>query len=216
MRSRPLSPAPRQCFLLSPARADGRRGALLFRDAASFPLAMALRTRQGAPIGEVYAFLSGLYFRGKLAYAEAFARPRPDGVWVILPGRGLVPPDTRVTLDDLAAVAALEVDADEPRYARPLAGAAATLAATLQGGTVVLLGSIATGKYVDVLAPVLGDALRFPGTFVGRGDMSRGGLMLRCVDAGEELTYVPLAEAVRRGPRPPKLAPRARRAPARA
>ena len=37
--------------------------------------------------------------------------------------------------------------------------------------------------------------------------MSRGGLLLRCVAAGEELPYVPVKGAVRHGPRPPKLAP---------
>ena len=72
---------------------------------------------------------------------------------------------------------------------------------------VVLLGSIASGKYVDLLMPIFGERLVFPPHFVGRGDMSRGGLMLRCVDAGLELDYVPLAGAVRHGQRPPKLAP---------
>jgi hypothetical protein len=32
--------------------------------------------------------------------------------------------------------------------------------------------------------------------------------MLRCVDEGRELTYVPVDGAIRRGPRPPKLGPR--------
>jgi hypothetical protein len=50
--------------------------------------------------------------------------------------------------------------------------------------------------------------LLFPAEFVGRGDMSRGGLMLRCVDERAELTYVPVRGAVRRGMRPPKLPPR--------
>ena len=72
---------------------------------------------------------------------------------------------------------------------------------------VVLLGSIASGKYVDVLQPVFGDRLVFPSAFVGRGDMSRGGLMLRCVLDGVELDYVPVAGATRRGQRPPKLEP---------
>ena len=72
---------------------------------------------------------------------------------------------------------------------------------------VVLLGSVASGKYVEVLQPVFGDRLLFPSAFVGRGDMSRGGLMLRCVDSGDELEYVPIEGAVRRGRRPPKLTP---------
>ena len=33
----------------------------------------------GAPIGEVFSFLSSLYFRGKLTYAQRFAAP-PTGV----------------------------------------------------------------------------------------------------------------------------------------
>jgi hypothetical protein len=76
---------------------------------------------------------------------------------------------------------------------------------------VVLLGSIATGKYVDLLGRVFGDRLRFPGDFVGRGDMSRGGLLLRCSREGRELEYRPVAGAVRHGARPPKLEPIRRR-----
>jgi hypothetical protein len=72
---------------------------------------------------------------------------------------------------------------------------------------VVLLGSIASGKYVELLQPIFGNQLLFPPAFVGRGDMSRGGLMLRCAAAGMELDYTPIAGAVRRGTRPPKLAP---------
>ncbi|MGH9256065.1 MAG: hypothetical protein ACRD3C_16015, partial [Vicinamibacterales bacterium] len=72
---------------------------------------------------------------------------------------------------------------------------------------VVLLGSVASGKYVDLLVPIFGRQLLFPHLFVGRGDMSRGGLMLRSVAAGLELDYVPLEGAVRHGPRPPRLEP---------
>jgi hypothetical protein len=71
----------------------------------------------------------------------------------------------------------------------------------------VLLGSIASAKYVDVLEPVFRSRLLFPSEFVGRGDMSRGGLLLRCVRAGLELTYGPVIGAVRTGVRPPRLAP---------
>ena len=53
---------------------------------------------------------------------------------------------------------------------------------------VVLLGSIASPKYVDVLQDIFGARLLFPADFVGRGDMSRGGLMLRSVSAAEELS----------------------------
>ena len=196
-------------FLLSPAHCGGRRAQLLFGSGAAFPLAARLRER-GAPIGEVFAFLSGLYFRGKLAYGRAFARAlaAPHGVLVITPGLGLIDPDLVVTLDDLRAIAEVGVAPDEPRFRAPLETHAAALAAMLAGeDRVVLLGSIATGKYVDVIERHLDGRLRFPSEFVGRGDMSRGGLLLRCVDRREELTYVPIAGAVRHGPRPPKLEP---------
>jgi hypothetical protein len=73
-----------------------------------------------------------------------------------------------------------------------------------------LLGSIASAKYTDVLLSIFDKQLLFPEEFVGRGDMSRGGLLLRCVDADLELAYMPVRGAVRRGVRPPKLAPRPR------
>ena len=77
---------------------------------------------------------------------------------------------------------------------------------------VVLLGSVASGKYVDVLQPMLGDRLCYPTAFIGRGDMSRGGLLLRSVDSGEELEYQALTPGVRpRGSRPPKLIPLTRK-----
>jgi hypothetical protein len=58
---------------------------------------------------------------------------------------------------------------------------------------------------VDVLLEALGDRLLFPSEFVGRGDMSRGGLMLRCVRENRELEYAPVAGATRHGKRPPRL-----------
>jgi len=73
---------------------------------------------------------------------------------------------------------------------------------------VILLGSIASGKYVDVLLATFRDRLRFPSEFIGRGDMSRGGLMLRCAVDRQELSYVAVAGAIVSGKRPPKLAPR--------
>ncbi|HZN56293.1 MAG TPA: hypothetical protein VFB67_13325 [Candidatus Polarisedimenticolaceae bacterium] len=189
-------------FLLSPAHCGGRRAQMLLREAADFPLAARLR-EAGAPIGEVFAFLSGLYFRGKLSYGRAFGR-----ALVITPGRGLLPPEAVVTLDDLRTIAEVGVAPGEPRFREPLERDAGALAASLGGDDiVVLLGSIASGKYVDVIESRLDGRLRFPAEFVGRGDMSRGGLMLRCVLGGAELTYVPLAGAARRGKRPPRLTP---------
>jgi hypothetical protein len=187
----------------------------LFRPEAAFELAMQLRTPKGAPIADVFSFLSGLYFRGKVAYARAFASP-PRGVrclepaYVITPSRGLLPMDMFVTIDELLAMAEVPIDLDEPRYVEPMRRSVEALAAKVcgrgaSGCEVVLLGSIATGKYVDLLLPALGDRLKFPSEFVGRGDMSRGGLMLRCVDERRPLTYISIDGAQRRGPRPAKL-----------
>jgi hypothetical protein len=199
---------PWRIFLLSPARSDGARGKLLLNTRAEFPLAAELRTPEGAPIGEVFSFLSGLYFRGKLAYARAFAAP-PPGVapaLVITTDRGLVSPDTRVSRDDLEAFAQVDIGAGNPRFQEPLRQDAERLGGGIDPSPqVVLLGSIASGKYIDTLLAVYGDRLVFPAEFVGRGDMSRGGLMLRRVRELLELEYVPVAGAVRRGKRPPKL-----------
>ena len=198
----------RRVFLLSPAHCGGVRARLVFDPAARFDLARRLRAATGAPLGEVFSFLSGLYFRGKLAYAEAFARPPAGhhGVLVITPTDGLVPAGETVDHERLRRFAEVDIDAGNPRYVEPLRRDARRHAALLgPRGDVVLLGSIATGKYLDPLLEVFGDRLRFPADFVGRGDMSRGGLLLRHARAGAELDYVGVRGAVRRGPRPPRL-----------
>jgi hypothetical protein len=194
-------------FLLSPANSGGDRMALVLSPRAAFPLARAVQS-EGAPLGEVFRFASGLYFRGKLAYAEAFARPPPGlpGALVIVPGAGLVPPAARVRARDLRAFAEVPVDARDLRFRAPLERDAGLVAERLGAlDEVVLLGSIATDKYVEPLLRVLGARLRFPLEFVGRGDMSRGGLMLRAARAGVELTYAAVEGAARHGPRPPRL-----------
>jgi hypothetical protein len=202
-------------FLLSPANCGGRRASQIVSDKAEFPLARRLRSPGGAPLGEVFAFMSGLYFRGKLAYARRFAAP-PDqgeplvsgGVLVITPNAGLRGADVAVTRESIRGFAGEPIDLENERYLRPLERSARTLRAAVGDDCdVVLLGSVASGKYVEVLQPVFGDRLLFPSAFVGRGDMSRGGLMLRCVESGDELEYVAIEGAVRRGPRPPKLTP---------
>ncbi len=198
-------------FLLSPARCDGRRAKILLNERATFDLAARLRA-EGAPIGDVFAFLSGLYFRGKLAYARAFGR-RVTGPssFVITTDQGLVSPDVRVTRADLARFAEVDLASGDERYRRALRETAMQLDAELgHAENVVLLGSVATGKYADLLIEIFGDRLLFPVDFVGRGDMSRGGLLLRCARDGKELTYVPVRGAIRRGKRPPKLDPRSR------
>ena len=177
---------------------------------ATFPLARRLREPGGAPLGEVMSFLSGLYFRGKLTYAEAFVRAASGaaGVLVITQDAGLRPPSAPLTAAALRQAARVDIDAGNPRYRRPLEASAAALAVLLHpADEVVLLGSIASSKYVDVLIAIFGERLLFPLDFVGRGDMSRGGLLLRCMRAGLELTYVPVLGATRTGARPPKLAP---------
>jgi hypothetical protein len=202
-------------FLLSPASCTGRRAAMLLRDGSPVELARRLRGA-GATLGEIFTFLSGLYFRGKLAYARRFATPPSElgGVLVITPDRGLSSPDEIVDFATLRSFARVPVDPAEPRYHRPLARDVRALAGQLAAGSrVVLLGSLATHKYTAILEPAFGPALSIPLEFVGRGDMSRGGLMLRCVDDGRELTYVPLAGAPRHGPPPPRLLPRATRRP---
>ena len=204
--------SPNRVFLLSPANCGGERARLIFDDSARFDLARRVRTRRGAPLGEVFAFLSGLYFRGKLAYALSFARP-PEGckgVLVITPTDGLRPAHAPIGIEGLRRFASVDISRGDARYTTPLLRDAHRLARRMGPRCeLVLLGSVATAKYVDVLAPVFGERLRFPSEFVGRGDMSRGGLLLRCVDAGRELEYVPVAGATRRGPRPPRLEPRA-------
>ncbi len=196
-------------FLLSPAYAGGRRAQMILNDRAQFDLARRLRAVRMVSLGEVFTFLSGLYFRGKLAYAEAFARPDLSRVLVITPTRGLVPAETPITLCDLREFAQVDIEADDPRYRKPLERDIRQLVRQLTPECdVVLLGSIATGKYIDVLLQVLKERLRFPSDFVGRGDMSRGGLLLRCAVDRTELPYIPVDGALRKGKRPPKLEPR--------
>jgi hypothetical protein len=193
-------------FLLSPAHCGGKRAAILLNDRAAFPLAQQLRSAE-LTLGEAFSFLSGLYFRGKLTYAGRFARPPAgeSGVQVITTDRGLLAADTAIGVRDLHEFGTVDIRSDHPRFRVPLQRDVSRLhqAHDLE---VVLLGSVATGKYVDVLLEVMGDRLLFPTDFVGRGDMSRGALLLRAVREGKELAYEPVAGAIRRGRRAPKVA----------
>jgi len=175
---------------------------------ATFDLAQQLRTGEGAPIGDVFAFLSSLYFRGKLAYARALTSPHEEAarIKVITTNLGLRSTLDAVTHADLVAFSGIDLAEGDERYLGPLRRDAEHLAQTLPSSAgVVLLGSIATGKYVDTLLSIFGERLLFPADFVGRGDMSRGGLLLRNARAGTALSYLPVIGAVRRGKRPPKL-----------
>ena len=186
-------------FLLSPANCSGTRAKLLLRSQTS-PLTERL-ANGGAPLGEVFTFMSSLYFRGKLAYANRFGRG-----YVIAPGRGLLPADMLIRVDDLRRMAEVPVDEGEPAFREPLVRDATALKrGMVPDDRVVLLGSVATDKYVGPLLEIFEERLYFPATFAGRGDMSRGGLMLRCASAGTPLEYVLLRGALRHGPKPPKL-----------
>jgi len=193
----------RRIFLLSPASCGGKRAALLFNERAEFDIAVRVRNQPGAPLGDVFSFLSGLYFRGKLAYARTFTNPPPrtaPGIQIITPTDGLYSPGSLVTLKDLERFATVAIDAEDSRYRYPLERDAGKIAERVGPKCqVVLLGSVASGKYVDVLLPIFGKRLVFPQEFVGRGDMARGGLLLQRADSGKELTYIPVADPARLG-----------------
>ena len=200
---------PWRIFLLSPANVAGIRAGFLMHPNAKSEMGQRLR-QDGAPLGELFSFMSSLYFRGKLAYARAFANAPfgVEGAFVITASGGLIPPRTLVTLERLREISAGDMDPADSRYTLPLERDARRLSQAVgMNCQIVLLGSIATPKYVDPLLEMFGPRLAFPSEFVGRGDMSRGGLMLRCVESGEQLTYIPVLEAKRNGCRPPRLQP---------
>jgi predicted kinase len=209
-----VGPAQYTMFFLSPANLSGERGRLVFRRGASFPLAQQLRSDEGAPLGEVYSFVSSLYFRGKMAYGQTFGRAPKElsGALVISPTEGLRFLHERVTLERLRGWADVDIDERNARFTEPLVAHAAALDAAY--GTsmrFVLLGSVATDKYVGPLSRVFGDRLLFPSDFVGRGDMSRGSILLRAARAGRELAYAPVAASTRHGARPEGVTVRAPR-----
>ncbi len=201
--------SPYRVFLLSPANCSGKRASYLLGKDGRSPLAQRLRSGGGATLGEVFTFMSGLYFRGKLAYARAFASAPSGGcaALVIVPGQGLHSPDTVIDHTALKAIARIPVDPDDRRYLRPLVRDAELLASELDPAVpAILLGSIATSKYLEPLFGALGSRLRVPREFIGRGDMSRGALMLRSAAQGSELTYIACddpAALVTRRPRAP-------------
>jgi len=182
---------------------------MIFNPRAQFSLAQRLHRLEAVALGEIFTFLSGLYFRGKLAYAKSFATPPSDlaGAYVITSNRGLIPADRPISLKELAAFSQVDIASEDARYRRPLLRDTRRIAKDFPKLNVVLLGSISTGKYVDILLEVFGERLHFPTEFVGRGDMSRGGLMLRAARSNEELAYAPVLGSIRRGKRPPKLVP---------
>jgi len=190
---------PGKIFLLSPASLNGERSKLLLSPSARSETAQRMRSPEGAPLEEVFTFISSLYFRGKLTYARYFAAP-PSGfpeegsVLVIAPGFGLVPPDWAIDRERTEILRTTPVDLKCAEYVEPMRQHLRALHDHIPASTpVVLLGSIATGKYVDLLEPVFGERLLFPRIFAGAGDMRRGSLLLRAAREGEELEYVTLA-----------------------
>ena len=180
-------------FLLSPANLKGVRGQRLLNSPGKSELGNRLRAL-GASLAELFSHTSSLYFRGKLVYARRFARVPAgvEGCYVITASRGLLPPDTVVNIEEARALASGgDIDLEDDRYRVPLRRDTEALEKSLPGACqVVLLGSIATEKYVAPLAEVFGARLLFPSAFAGRGDMSRGSLLLRCVRENQELAYV--------------------------
>lgn len=182
----------RQIFFLSPANVSSVRGGMVLGNSGSCALASRLRGA-GVPLGEIFTFISGLYFRGKLTYAKAYANPPAGlpGVVVITTSGGLVSPDRVLGLEEFRETVSGRVDATNSRY-RLLLERDARLIRDHIGTNcrIILLGSIATAKYVEPLLGVFGRKLMVPAEFIGQGDMFRGGLLLRCVRERTELTYV--------------------------
>ena len=154
----------RRIFLLSPANASGIKGQRLLGSTTQSDLGLRLRDG-GAPLGEVYRFISSLYFRGKIEYAQRFQNP-PSGVAgvQIITGAGLMLPETVVTLGELQRISAVSIDAKNKSYRRALDCDLLRLREQLGSDIdVVLLGSIATSKYIEPVQAVFGKRLLFPG-----------------------------------------------------
>jgi hypothetical protein len=173
-------------FLLSPANLSGKRGELLLRGGGGAPLAEQLRSPDGARLGEVFSFVSSLYFRGKMAYAQTFG----SAALVMTAGGGLCLLDERVTLARLQGWSSMSIKHDNPHFTAPLVRqATALLESSSERARFVLLGSVASPKYTVPLLEVFGQRLLFPVDFAGRGDMSRGSLLLNAVRDSRELAY---------------------------
>lgn len=188
-------------FLISPANCNGERAQWVLKKAAGSDLARRLRSPEGAPLGEVFSFLSALYFRGKLAYAQSFARPPSNGagILIITPTAGLLPHDTMIRVSTLRGFSRVPINLKNRRYRYSLLRAVKRLATEVGPDCeVILLGSIASTKYIDILRPAFREQLRVPAQFIGLGDMSRGALLLRHVKENLELDYIAVASSCAR------------------
>ncbi len=174
---------------------------MLMNPNARFELAQRFR-EGGASLGEVFAFLSGLYFRGKLTYALRFTATaaKDNSPLIITAGKGLMPCDTLITPQTMQEFSGVDISVQNDLYLRPLNRDLAKLKKKLaKKAQVVLLGSVATDKYVAPLLQHFGSQLYFPEEFKGRGDMSRGAMLLRAVIAQKELEYQALRTGVQKG-----------------
>ncbi|MGH7872435.1 MAG: hypothetical protein ACREQO_09470 [Candidatus Binatia bacterium] len=190
-------------FVLSPASCNGLRARWLLKKNSRADLALRLRGA-GAPLGEVFTYLSALYFRGKLTYAQTYAEPPPGcpGILIITPTAGLVPHDSSIQLTKLRGFSRVPIHLKNRLYCSSLRHSARKLAVNLDPDCeLILLGSVGTRKYLDILAPIFGERLRIPAEFVGLGDMSRGGLLLRCVRENCQLNYIDAASVTTPGPK---------------
>jgi len=185
-------------YLLSPANSAGRHAKMLLNPYADFELAQRLRTT-GISLGEAFSFMSSLYFRGKLAYATAFSQRTGavPGTLIITSSRGLLRPQTIVRLSELEDTSRERIVAHNPKYSDPLERDLRLLSENMGAGCrAVLLGSIATKKYIPLLLAVLGDRLIVPRAFIGLGNMSRGALLLKCSRDKRELEYISAAQVL--------------------
>jgi hypothetical protein len=183
----------KRIFLLSPANVSGVRGLLLRKKEDTFELARRLSNGE-AQLGEIFSFMSALYFRGKLAYARTFANPPAGfpGVLIITPSHGLLRHDAVVNRSDIETMASVPIVHTNSAYREPLQRDASALRKKLGSETaIVFLGSIATPKYLDPLQRIFGGQLLMPQKFLSLGNMCRGGLLLRCSRMGAELDYIP-------------------------
>jgi hypothetical protein len=199
-------------FVLSPANCNGLRARWVLKRNSRCDFAIRLR-HTGAPLGEVFSFLSALYFRGKLAYARAFAEPPPGcpGILIITPTAGLVPHDTLIRLPRLRGFGRVPIHLKNRLYCSSLRRSARKLAAEIDSNCeLILLGSVGTGKYLEILGPIFGDRLRIPSEFVGLGDMSRGGLLLQCVRENRQLNYIDVTSIPILALKPPRVTALAR------
>jgi hypothetical protein len=189
-------------FLISPANMSGVRGARLLCETGTGDIHTRLKG-EGVELGEVFTHVSSLYFRGKLEYGNAFGGTLSgsSGAYIITPNAGLMSPKTKVRLEELRAICNTEINAGNEQFCRPLESDIRRLREKCEGSRFVLLGSIATPKYVEPLMRVLEGDLFYPSAFAGLGDMSRGALLLQCVRTQVELDYTRYGPAARRNKR---------------